>query len=93
MDYLFKRIENLPNDYNHIDPNAYMPVIEYKTRTDHLEIIQKRISRYAMQIEAIIKQCSVDNSKNVNMKSKNLNNVIDEIIKLSDLMKSGVISE
>lgn len=53
-----------------------------------MEIVLKRINKYAMQIESIIQQCNAENTNRGNSID-----IIGELTKLADMKEKGIITE
>jgi hypothetical protein len=80
IDYIYERIYIKPADF---DEEFFYE----KEKIGNLEIISKRLNKYAMQIESIIHQNS--NGKD----NEPINSIADEIAKLISLKESGVLND
>lgn len=80
IDYIYERIYIEPADF---DEEFFYE----KEKIGNLEIISKRLNKYAMQIESIIHQNS--NGKD----NEPINSIADEIAKLVSLKESGVLND
>lgn len=88
MDYHYHRLHGSP-DHDGNNPKEYQPILDYIFSFANLEIILKRVNKYAMQIESIIQQCNKENHYNDNSKSKD---IIAELSKLADMKEKGLIT-
>lgn len=87
VDCFYERSQNIP-PYDRNKKEEYEPVMDYINRTCHLEYVEKRLDKYAMQIQNIIQQNSIDNKETVRSVD-----IISEITKLAELKEKGVITE
>lgn len=88
-DYQYYRV-NIEPKHDENNPDEYMPVIDYIEKINHLEIILKRVKKYAMNIESIIQQCNSEKKKASDKKDDGL---IDKLGKLAILKERGVITD
>jgi hypothetical protein len=64
--------------------------MDYIEKTNELEIILKRVKKYAMNIESVIQKC---NSEKKKVSDKRDDDLIDKLGKLAVLKERGVITD
>ena len=90
IDYHYNRVHGVP-EHDENNEQEYMPVLEYIMPIPNLETILKRVNKYTMQIESIIKRCNKQNT--VSNAQPNDSNVIQELQKLAEMKEKGIISD
>jgi hypothetical protein len=87
VDCFYDRSQNIPL-YDENKEEEYQPIMDYIACTCHLEDVEMRLEKYAMQIQSIIQQNSIDNKN----EDKN-RDIISEITKLAEMKEKGLITE
>ena len=87
-DRYYCRFHGAP-EHDENNEKEYRPVLDYIRPFSNLEIVLKRVNKYAMQIESIIQQCNTENQSN---NDANID-IVAELTKLADMKEKGIITE
>lgn len=77
IDCFYERFQNIP-PYDGNKEEEFKPIMDYINRTCHLEDVEMRLDKYAMQVQSIIQQNYINNKED----DKN-RDIISEITKLA----------
>lgn len=88
IDRYYHRVHGAP-EHDENNEKEYQPILDYIMPFSNLEIVLKRVNRYAMQIESIIQQCHAEKQSNNNAGI----DIIAELTKLADMKEKGIITE
>ena len=88
-DFHYYRV-NIEPKHDENNPDEYEPIMDYIEKTNELEIILKRVKKYAMNIESVIQKC---NSEKKKVSDKRDDDLIDKLGKLAVLKERGVITD
>lgn len=88
-DYHYYRV-NIEPKHDENNPDEYEPIMDYIEKTNDLEIILKRVKKYAMNIQSVIQKC---NSEKKKVSDKRDDDLIDKLGKLAVLKERGVITD
>ncbi|MBD5511781.1 MAG: SHOCT domain-containing protein [Lachnospiraceae bacterium] len=88
IDRYYHRVHGAP-EHDGNNEKEYQPILDYIMPFSNLEIVLKRVNRYAMQIESIIQQCNAEKQSNNDTGI----DIIAELTKLADMKEKGIITE
>lgn len=87
-DRLYHRLHGTP-EYDENNEKEYERICDYIRPASNLDIVLKRVIKYAMQIESIIQQCNTENQLNNDVNI----DIVAELTKLADMKEKGIITE